>query len=246
MIIVYFKNYPIIHADFQLMFIKESMFMLSNNHHFLYSTFLKSTKLILENILQHQVSEAVYSDLYKLIFKDGRIIILPSTMPEATSLVDYAIDSMFNLDYAQKIYYKTIATTLSNQATLLELFTILKATFLYNQDVYIMLEGSWTDFINIDTMYSDFSEIIPEFLGNQFAGHSMTDMCLNILRDIKQHYSLLAVNSVEHIFLQTLFEIGNVNMTIMGSSPESITTGINSTRKGVCFFSRYRNEYCSI
>ena len=105
----------------KLFYIYKSMFQWNEYYHFGHATYSISINVIMDQVIKPTVTLPVYQELYNLVFVKPRVLLLPFTIQDFRDHIELAIEQLKHLDYAQKLYYEALLTTVSNNATVLHL-----------------------------------------------------------------------------------------------------------------------------
>jgi len=173
----------------------------------LFPVFCKAMEIILVRVIAHQVSLEVYGQVCLHIVNSVQYVILPNTIAQASLCIDEAARILGTANNVTTLYYKTILTTICNQATVLQLTTILSAVFLHNITPEPLLLLTWVESISMEEMHTAFTQIINDCIPTKFAEPAMKDLCLDLLNHITSNIQFFSFDSVYNLYLQTLYEI---------------------------------------
>lgn len=194
----------------KLFYIYKSMFQWNEYYHFAHATYCISTQVIMDQVIKPTVSLPVYQELYNIVFVTPRVLLLPFSILDYRDHIELAIEQLNHLNYAQKLYYEALLTTLSNNATVLQLTAILQSVFLQGHDIIPQVIPSWLESISFEDALRQFKHIIDEFIPLKFAEVNMKELCIDTLKFILENLNFVDYNSVYNLFLQTLYEISAV------------------------------------
>lgn len=192
----------------KLFYIYKSMFQWNEYYHFGHATYCISINVIMDQVIKPTVTLPVYQELYNIVFVTPRVLLLPFSILEYRDQIELAIEQLNHLNYAQKLYYEALLTTVSNNATVLHLTAILQSVFLHSYSLIPQVIPSWLESISFED--AQFQHIIDEFIPLKFAEVKMKELCISTLKFILENLNLVDYNSVYNLYLQTLYEISVV------------------------------------